>query len=95
MRETMKVEEKLALDAFRNHAESHIVLDQRLCASCEGRPCIGACPAALYARIEETGEMKVEHNGCLECGTCLVICPVGSVSWRYPDGGFGVHYRQG
>ena len=44
---------------------------------------------------QETGQMQLEHAGCLECGSCLVICPLGAVSWNLPPPGFGVHYRYG
>lgn len=91
----MKVEEKLTLNAIKNDKESHIRLDQKICATCEERFCIFACPANLYSLNEETGETCVEHAGCLECGTCKIACIYGSVSWEYPKGEFGVRYRYG
>jgi ferredoxin like protein len=89
----MKVEEKIALCAIKNHTDSHIALDESKCAKCEERICTIACPAHLYTL--ESGRVHLDHSGCLECGTCLVICPLGAVTWKYPEPGFGIHYRQG
>lgn len=92
---TMKVEEKIALNAIRNSTESHIVLNQSICASCGERMCATVCPAHLYSLNEDTGEMVVEYAGCLECGSCLIACTYGSVAWDYPGGEYGVQYRYG
>ena len=91
----MKLEEKLALDFFRNDERSHIVIDQERCKRCQLRLCISICPGGLYSLNEETGEMAVEYAGCLECGSCMVVCPEGALDWRYPKGGYGVQYRYG
>ncbi len=90
----MKVEEKLALLSTKADAESHIRLDGARCARCKARPCLFACPAGLWTQ-DESGRVKVEHSGCLECGTCLVVCPLGAVTWNYPRPPCGVHYRLG
>jgi ferredoxin like protein len=90
----LKITEKLALDAFRNDKESHIRLDQAICGRCRERFCVYACPANLYS-LTEKGEMAVEHAGCLECGTCMIVCAYGSVRWTYPRGEFGVQFRCG
>lgn len=92
----MDAAEKLTRNAIRNDSESHIVIDSAKCtANCKERFCIRVCPAALYEFNEEAGKMVVEFAGCLECGTCLVACDKGALSWRYPRGGFGVQYRYG
>ena len=89
------VDKKLTVLAIKPQAESHIVPDQELCRRCDSRPCIVACPAELWALNEETGEMTIEHAGCLECGTCLLVCPQDAVVWRFPDGTYGVQFRYG
>jgi ferredoxin like protein len=91
----MKVEEKLANNAIKNAKESHIKLNQEVCRNCHEKPCIHVCPGHLYSKSEETGEMAIEYAGCLECGSCLICCVSGAVSWTYPEGGFGVQYRYG
>ncbi len=91
----MKVEEKLARNAIKNDKESHIKLDQKICEMCKAKVCVIVCPAHLYSKNEETGEMTVEYAGCLECGTCMIACISGAVSWQYPKGECGVRYRYG
>ena len=91
----VKVEEKIALDAIKSDKESHIKIDQTVCAKCKERYCIRLCPGHLYSLNEETGEIVVEHAGCLECGTCKIACVSRAISWEYPRGEFGVQYRYG
>ncbi|HNY70991.1 MAG TPA: 4Fe-4S dicluster domain-containing protein [Syntrophorhabdus sp.] len=92
----MKVEEKLALDAFKTDKESHITINQEICrAKCKEKNCIVVCPGHLYSYNEENNEMVVEFAGCLECGTCKIACPEGAITWVYPKGDFGVQYRYG
>jgi ferredoxin like protein len=91
----MKVEEKIALDAIKNDRESHIKLDQEKCEACKERLCIALCPGHLYSLNADTGEMVVEYAGCLECGTCMIACACGAVTWTYPKGECGVQYRYG
>jgi len=92
----MRVDEKLTRNAFKPDTESHILIDAEVCkARCTERYCMRVCPASLYEWNEEADRMVVEHAGCLECGTCLVACTHGALSWHYPRGGYGVQYRYG
>lgn len=91
----MKIDERLAKNAITPDEEPHIVVDQAACKSCDPRPCLHVCPAHLYTLVEETGEIHVETAGCLECGTCLLVCRDESLSWRHPSGGMGIRYRFG
>ena len=93
--EIMKIEEKVALCSIKHHKDSHIKLDEDACKDCETRICIKACPANLFAIEPESGKLIVDHTGCLECGSCMVICPLKAVTWDYPEPGFGIYYRQG
>jgi len=35
-------------------------------------------------------------DGCLECGTCRIICDdYRNVDWEYPRGGYGVLFKFG
>jgi ferredoxin like protein len=89
----VNIDTKLAQDVFKLDKEPHIVVDQAICAAtCTSRPCLFACPADLY-EANEQGQIIVNWEGCLECGTCMICCDRGALSWSYPRGGFGVQYR--
>lgn len=85
--------ELLGRDAFVVDEDyAHIVVDPSICRSCAHHACIAACPAALFSR-DGAGDVHFDHAGCLECGTCRVVCtPGGIVRWTYPRAGFGVTY---
>lgn len=54
-----------------------------------------ACPAGLY-RINEQGDVRFEPHGCLECGTCRILCGNNVIAhWHYPQAGSGVIFRFG
>lgn len=91
----LSIEDRLGIDKFQVDEEfAHIRVNTDLCRTCATKPCTWGCPALLYNLVE--GEIKFDYAGCLECGTCRVICPVeGAVTWEYPQGTFGVHYRYG
>jgi ferredoxin like protein len=88
-------EELLGLNKFTvNEDESHIVLDKKVCATCKEKPCLVVCPAVLYTLKGD--EVNFEYAGCLECGTCRVMCMnKGIIKWQYPRGTFGVAFRYG
>ena len=85
------VDNKLSLLRTRVHREAHIVVDSTICAKCPHQACVYGCPATCYRIID--GAVKFAYDGCVECGTCDVMCDLGAVTWKYPRGGFGVSYR--
>lgn len=91
----LTIEDRLGLNKFVVDEENaHIKLNTAICQTCEAKPCTWACPALLYSLVN--GELKFDYAGCLECGTCRVICPKpGAIDWQYPQGSFGVHFRFG
>lgn len=91
----MELQQLLAGNKFLvDDEEHHIKLNKEICAGCQTQPCIYACPAGLYTRKGE--EISFDDAGCLECGTCRIICPhPGAIDWQYPRGSFGVIYRYG
>lgn len=95
----MKLEDKLYLVNFKPDTMSHLgVKDQEKCRDCQikhDKPCIVGCPADCWEHNIEKNETLVAFEGCLECGTCRIICPYDNVEWHYPRGGFGVNYRYG
>ncbi|MCR4400038.1 MAG: 4Fe-4S dicluster domain-containing protein [Syntrophomonadaceae bacterium] len=86
-------EQLLAIDKFLvDDEEHHISLADDACQGCAARPCLVVCPAGLYTLKGD--RISFDDAGCLECGTCRVVCPQ-AVRWRYPRGGFGIIYRYG
>jgi ferredoxin like protein len=88
-------EELLGLNKFSvDEGQPHIILDKAICAKCADKPCLVVCPAVLYTL--KGGEINFDFAGCLECGTCRVMCKnKGITSWNYPRGTFGVAFRYG
>ena len=92
----MRIDEKLALDAFKSDKESHITIKHEICRKqCTTKYCLFVCPGHLYSYNEELNEIVVEFAGCVECGTCMVACHEGAIEWGYPKGEYGVQYRYG
>ncbi|MBN1317387.1 MAG: 4Fe-4S binding protein [Anaerolineales bacterium] len=73
--------------------EPHIVLDDTRCESCDLQSCLYVCPAGCFTL--EDGQIQFSYEGCLECGTCRVVCPNKALTWDYPLGGYGVSFRYG
>ena len=91
---SMKIEDKLFLDRFKVDEESHLKIDDDTkCRDCSGQPCLYFCPANVY-RLED-GRISVNHEGCLECGSCRIGCPFLNIEWRFPKGGYGVSHKFG
>jgi ferredoxin like protein len=92
----MNIETKLGLDVFQiDREQPHIQIDQEVCQSrCTIRFCLHVCPANLYT-LNEQGEVVVDSEGCLECGTCFIACREEALTWHYPRAGYGVQYRFG
>lgn len=92
----MNIEAKLGLNAFKLDEESHIRINNEICRrDCREKYCLFVCPAHLYSVNKESGDICVEFEGCLECGTCRIACRYGALEWNYPRGGFGVQFRFG
>jgi ferredoxin like protein len=90
----MNIDELFDYTSFTPDREPHIVLNTELCQGCDVRGCTTACPARCYSWNEQEKKMTFVHDGCLECGTCYVICLRQAFTrWRYPKGGYGVAYR--
>jgi ferredoxin like protein len=88
----VRIDAKLAHNAFKLDTEPHIVVDQSVCATaCTNRACLTVCPADLYELDAE--RIIVNWEGCLECGTCMMCCDQQALSWEYPRSEFGIRYR--
>ncbi len=91
----MTMTERLSKNNFFIDEHPHIVVDRSICAGCEQRTCISACPAELFVELHD-GSIGFNYEQCLECGTCLILCSKdGALTWNYPKDGRGVSYRYG
>ncbi len=87
----MKIDDKLALDTFHVAKEPHLKIDPDICRRCPHKACTYVCPVENYTR--EGDDVVLSWEGCLECGTCRIVCDQGSLTWEYPQGGCGIQYR--
>jgi ferredoxin like protein len=93
-----KVEEKLfqnryKVDLGRPHVQ---IKNAEVCTNeCQTQQCTSCCPAGCYT-IEGDGRIVLISDGCMECGTCRIICDEHhNVAWEYPRGGYGILFKFG
>lgn len=94
----VKIEEKLFQNRYRvDTGRAHIqIRNPELCATqCANQQCAVCCPAGCYT-LEGNGRVVLIADGCLECGTCRIVCDEHrNVAWDYPRGGYGVLFKFG
>ena len=88
----MSIAGKLDTVSYRVDQNPHIVVDSELCGGCNHHPCRNFCPANCFTDNGKGG-IDYYYVGCLECGTCLIMCDQKAVRWNYPRGGYGISYR--
>jgi len=87
-------EGRMATVEFRVSPEPHIVVDGDGCRGCSTKECVTACPANLFVPTADGG-ILFNYEQCFECGTCYLVCNRrGAITWRYPEGGYGVVFRR-
>jgi ferredoxin like protein len=89
----MKIDEKLALDLFHVDKQPHLSIKPEVCLKCPHKACTFVCPVGNYTMNGE--DVVLSWEGCLECGTCRIVCDQGSLTWDYPQGSYGIIYRLG
>jgi len=91
-----ELQKKLFQNRYLVDAERpHIVVRPHVTPSKNLLALTKTCPAGCYSQNEQ-GQVEIAVDGCLECGTCRVVCgPTGEITWRYPRGGFGVMFKFG
>jgi ferredoxin like protein len=73
----------------------HIRVVQHETPSEELKAMVHVCPAGCYSQNEH-GQVEIVADGCMECGTCRVVCQnTGEIEWNYPRGGFGILFKFG
>ncbi|MGI6549388.1 MAG: ferredoxin family protein [Syntrophomonadales bacterium] len=94
MSERRSLKAKLGVNVFKPDKERHI----NIRPGCEKDPRLKAailvCPAGLYS-MNDRGEVELDIDGCLECGTCRIACGPEVLDWYYPNGESGVQFRFG
>ena len=95
---TVNVDEYLAVNKYEvDEGNAHIELagDINDVDDAEFDKLIKVCPAALYKR-DEDGVKSFDYAGCLECGTCRIMCGDTILEkWTFPGPTMGVEYREG
>lgn len=94
MSEFMGIKAKLGLNVFKTFKHFHITIKEGMEKDPKLKKALLVCPAGLYTENEK-GEVSVSQDGCLECGTCLIVCGKNVLDWHYPNGGEGVQFRFG
>lgn len=91
-----KMEERLYQNRYLvDEGRPHITINQKIHDSDDLKSLVNICPAGCYA-IGEKGRVEIVSDGCMECGTCRIVCQAtGEIEWSYPRGGYGVLFKFG
>ena len=89
----MKIEDKLAVNKYDIDRDSHVRLNEEVCRTCTARPCLYSCPAGCFTMVNDN--LMFSFEGCLECGSCRLVCEKDAVDWTLPRAGFGICYQYG
>ncbi|MGI2259667.1 ferredoxin family protein [Shewanella sp. GXUN23E] len=95
MSDAVNVDVKLGVNKFYvDEEQPHIVIKEHPDMQ-EFRKLMIACPAGLYKLLDD-GSIRFDYAGCLECGTCKILCGDTILEkWEFPRGTFGIEYRYG
>ena len=88
------IKEKLNCDVFKPSNHPHIKIKPGTEKGEIIKRAVYVCPAGLYS-VNDQGEVVLDLDGCLECGTCRIACGPEVLEWYYPEGGTGVQFRVG
>lgn len=87
------IEDKLSVNKYDIDKDIHIRVHEDKCEQCERHPCLYTCPADCF-KLKE-GHITFSYEGCLECGSCKLICDEEAIDWILPRAGFGICYQYG
>ena len=89
----MKLEERLGANKYYvDETSPHILVDGAGFSLEEKMKLVNGCPAGLYT-LQDNGDLAFDFAGCLECGTCRVLCGETIVkTWKYPRNAKGVEF---
>lgn len=89
----MSIDERIYINRYKVHKKNHLYLDPEKCPICIYKPCTYCCPVSVYNW--EKDRIVISYEGCVECGTCEIVCPYGKIKLTYPITGHGISYRFG
>jgi ferredoxin like protein len=89
---SIAIAERLRTLQFTVDETPHIEVDSDKCSGCGHHACLSFCPALCFTP-NARGSIDYYYVGCVECGTCLLLCREGAIRWNYPRGGYGISYR--
>jgi ferredoxin like protein len=91
-----RIEEKLFQNRYMVDAgRPHIKVKEHDVPSEPLKSLVTTCPAGCYS-LNEQGKVEIVADGCMECGTCRVVCAeTDDIEWNYPRGGYGVLFKFG
>ena len=49
------------------------------CQQCDEAPCFYACLTGAITRDGMTGMIRVDEERCIDCWTCILVCPFGAI----------------
>lgn len=84
------IQDKLTTIKYNCSNRCHLMPDKDKCKICKEKTCVYICPADVYQLDEQTDDIIVQYENCLECGACRIACPHNAIHWTYPDSGYGV-----
>ncbi len=94
MNDPMDLKAKLGIDVFKPGVAAHIKISPGREKDPRLQKMAMICPAGLYAK-NDRGEVSLIIDGCLECGSCRLVCGNDVLEWAYPEGGAGLQLRFG
>ncbi len=93
---SVKVEDKLYRNRYLvDEGNPHVRVHRPEKATAALMALTTICPAGCWT-TQDDGSIAPTLDGCLECGTCRIVCaPTGELDWNYPRGGHGILYKFG
>ena len=87
------IQDKLSTIKYNCDSKAHLIVNQKKCVKCKEKTCTFICPANVYSEDENSGEIIVQYESCLECGACRIACKKNAIDWCYPKQGCGIIYK--
>ncbi len=63
----------------RKGKSHHRLMVANACMHCTDPVCMVDCPTAAIHRNSETGNVLIDHDTCIGCGTCASACPYDNI----------------